>query len=73
MHALLQTGLDSGLLESAAQLASIAGAIVLLGLLAALSAFAYKSLVGDGIRWPGDEEEDESGVTRGGDDEWKYS
>ena len=72
MDALLQAGLGSGLLENVAQFASIAGAIVLLGLLAAFGAFAYKSLRG-GIRWPGDDD-DEVGVTQGGDDdEWKYS
>jgi uncharacterized membrane protein YebE (DUF533 family) len=71
MDALLQAGLDSGLLENAAQLASIAGAIVLLGLLAAFGAFAYKGLRGD-IRWPDDDDEME--VTQTGDDEeWKYS
>lgn len=73
----LQAGLGSGLLENAAQLASIAGAIVLLGGLAAFGAFVYKSLRG-GIRWPGDDDVtqagDDDGVTRAGDDEeWKYS
>ena len=73
MDALLQAGLGSGLLENVAQLANIAGAIVLLGLLAAFGAFVYKSMRG-GIRWPGDEDDEDVGVTRGGDDdEWKYS
>ena len=71
MWSLLQAGIGSGLLENAAQLASIAGAVVLLGLLAAFGAFAYKSLRG-GIEWPDDEED--AGVQRtGDDDEWKYS
>lgn len=66
----LQAGLDSGLLQNAAQLATIAGTLVLLGMLAAFGAFAYKSLRG-GVEWPDDEDE---GVQRAGDDEeWKYS
>jgi hypothetical protein len=71
MSLLLQAGIGSGLLENAAQLASIAGAIVLLGLLAAFGAFVYKSLRG-GVQWPDDD--DGTGVTQtGDDDEWKYS
>jgi hypothetical protein len=73
MSVALQAGLGSGLLENAAQLASVAGAVVLLGLLAAFGAFAYKSLRG-GVRWPDDVDEDDAGVTRAGDDdEWKFS
>ena len=72
MQTLLQAGIGSGLLENAAQLAGIAGAVVLLGLLAAFGAFAYKSLRG-GITWPDDVDDDEAGVTRTDDDEWKFS
>lgn len=67
--------LGSGLLESLADAVVIAGTLVLFLMLVAIGAFAYKSLRGDGVRWP-DEEDDEvgdSGVTKGGDDdEWKY-
>jgi hypothetical protein len=44
-------------------------------MLVALGSFAYKSLRGDGIRWPSDIEDDpdEEGARRGGpDDEWEY-
>jgi hypothetical protein len=73
MHVLFQAGLGSGLVESAAQLVSVAAAVILLGLLVAFGAFAYKSVRGEGIRWPDDDDE-ETGVQRSGDDdEWKYS
>lgn len=70
----LQLG-GSGVLESVAQLAVVGGTLVLLLALVALGAFAYKSLRGDGIRWPGDvdDDADDDEVRRGGtDDEWKY-
>jgi hypothetical protein len=75
MDGLLQAGIGSGLVENAAQLVSVASALVLLGLLAAFGAFVYKSVRGDGIRWPDDvDEDDETGVRRtGDDDEWKFS
>lgn len=72
----LQAFGDGGLIESAAQLATIAGTVVLVGLLIAFGAFVYKSTRGGGIRWPDDEEStgSEGGVTRNSDDdEWKYS
>ena len=74
---LLQLGLDSGFTQLAAQLVTIVGALVLLLMLAALGAFVYRSVAGDGIRWPTDEPEEtageDSGVTRGSDDDdWKY-
>jgi len=77
MWSLIQSGVDSGLFESASQLVVAAGSIVLLLMFAALAGFAYKSLRGDGIRWPEDVEddpEDEPGVRRTGDDddEWDY-
>jgi hypothetical protein len=74
MDVLLQAGIGSGLVENAAQLVSVASALVLLGLLAAFGAFVYKSVRG-GIQWPDDvEDDDETGVRRtGDDDEWKFS
>jgi hypothetical protein len=74
MWSLLQAGLDAGFLGTLAEFATVAGAVILLGLLAAFGAFAYRSLRGD-LEWPDDEEgEDEEGVTRtGSDDEWKFS
>jgi hypothetical protein len=69
----LQVG--NGLTESVAQAAVLAGTLVLLLGLVALGAFAYKSLRGDGIRWPDETEEDdrEGGARRGDpDDEWDY-
>ena len=77
MWSLIQSGVGSGLFESASQLVVAAGGIVLLLMFAALAGFAYKSLQGDGIRWPEDIEddpEDESAVRQSGDDddEWDY-
>lgn len=73
MDALLQAGLGSGLVENATRLVSVASALVLLGLLAAFGAFVYRSVRGEGIRWP-DDADDETGVSRtGDDDEWKFS
>ena len=70
----LQVG--GGLTESVAQAAVLAGTLVLVLMLVALVAFAYKSLQGDGIRWPSDVKEsdtDEEGARRGEpDDEWDY-
>ena len=69
--------LGSGLLESVGQLAAVAGTVVLLLILVGLGAFAYKSLVGDGVRWPDEREEadsdDDDGVVQGSrEDDWKY-
>ena len=76
------TVLAAGLPESVGGAVMIAGTIVLLLMLVALGAFAYKSLTGDGIEWPDDGTEDPDGqystggdeeLTKGGeDDEWKY-
>ena len=41
--------LGSGLLESVGQLAAVAGTVVLLLILVGLGAFAYKSVVGEGV------------------------
>jgi len=69
--------LGSGLLESVGQLAAVAGTVVLLLILVGLGAFAYKSVVGDGVRWPDEREEtdseNEDGVVQGSrEDDWKY-
>jgi hypothetical protein len=69
--------LGSGLLESVGQVAAVAGTVVLLLILVALGAFAYKSLAGDGIRWPDEREEadsdDDDSVVQGSrEDDWKY-
>ncbi|AEM59322.1 hypothetical protein HISP_19120 (plasmid) [Haloarcula hispanica N601] len=69
--------LGSGLLESVGQVAAVAGTVVLLLMLVGLGAFAYKSLIGDGIRWPDEREEADSeeddGVVQGSrEDDWKY-
>jgi len=69
--------LGSGLLESVGQVAAVAGTVVLLLILVALGAFAYKSLTGDGIRWPDEREEadsdDDDNVVQGSrEDDWKY-
>jgi hypothetical protein len=72
---LLQLQVGSGLLESISQAAAIAGTLVLLLLLVGLGGFAYKSLRGDGVRWPDemDEAGETDGVSRGGDDdEWEF-
>lgn len=66
--------LSGGLLESVAQVAVLAGALVLVLALVALGSFVYKSTRGDGIEWPDEtDSEDDEDVTRGDDDdEWKY-
>ena len=69
--------LSSGLLESVGQAAAVAGTVVLLLILVGLGTFAYKSLAGDGIRWPDEREEADSeennGVVQGSrEDDWKY-
>lgn len=72
MHALqwLQFG---GLTDAFSQVVVGAGAVVLLLMLVALGAFAYKSLRG-GVEWPDERpDEDGDGVSEGGeDDEWKF-
>jgi hypothetical protein len=71
----LQAGIESGLVESFAQVVPVAASLVLVLMLVALGSFAYKSLRGDGIRWPDevDENDPDEGARRGGpDDEWDY-
>lgn len=61
-----------GPLEYVAQVAGIAGALVLALILVAMGSYAYKQLRGDGVEWP-DEESDDDSVSRGNtDDEWEY-
>jgi len=63
-----------GLAESFSQVVVGAGAVILLLMVVALGAFAYKSLTG-GVEWPDDEPEpeDNTEVTKGSeDDEWKF-
>lgn len=61
-----------GLTEAFSQVVVGAGAVVLLLILVALGSFVYKSLNG-GVEWPDEKsEEEEEGVSRSGDDEWKY-
>lgn len=71
----LQAGFGSGLAESFAQIVPLAGTLVLLLMLVALGSFAYKSLRGDGIRWPDeiDEDDQDRDARRGDpDDEWEF-
>ncbi|MFC7046132.1 hypothetical protein ACFQH6_12555 [Halobacteriaceae archaeon GCM10025711] len=66
---------ESGLLESVANLVALAGMVVLVLIIVAMGGIAYRSMTGDGIQWPGDADEaaDEDEVSRGRqDDEWKY-
>lgn len=64
-----------GIMDAVGGLVSIAGSVILLLMLIGLGGFAYKSLRGDGIRWPDEnaEEQSDDEVQRGDDDdEWKY-
>lgn len=61
-----------GPLESVAQVAVIAGTLVLALMIVAMATYAYKQLRGDGVEWP-DEESNDDSVNRGDtDDEWDY-
>jgi hypothetical protein len=78
MYVPLQSPAGSGLTESLGQLAVVAGSVILIHMLVAMGGIAYKSLRGDGIRWP-DETEAHEGADDGevreshrDDDEWKY-
>lgn len=63
--------LGDGIVQTVAQLAVLGGSLVLVLLLVAGGAFAYKQLRGDGVEWP--EEDDEETVRQGDqDDEWDY-
>lgn len=64
--------LQTGLPEVFTDLLGIAATVVLLLMVVALGAFAYKSLTG-GVEWPEDREEDDETLRRGDqDDEWDY-
>lgn len=65
--------LIAGLPDWIPNLIGFAGTLILVLILVALAGFAYKSLTGDGIKWPDDIEDDDDGVSRGdADDEWDY-
>ena len=61
-----------GLLESAAQVAIIAGTLVLVLMLVALGGFAYKQLLGGGVEWPEEDPGDDDTGRSGDADEWDY-
>jgi hypothetical protein len=70
---LLQAVGGGGLLGSVAQVAAVAGTLVLALILVGLATVAYKHLRGGGIEWPDDKREADDEVARGGsDDEWDY-
>lgn len=73
--ALVALQVGDGFLETVVQAAVVAGSLVFVLGLVALGAFAYRSLRGDGIRWPDETEEPdpEEGARPGdADDEWDY-
>jgi hypothetical protein len=73
MTPLLLQSLGGGLLETLAQAAVLAGTLLLLLMLVALGAYAYKQTRGDGVEWPDETPEDEDDVQSGStDDEWDY-
>ncbi|WP_435183650.1 hypothetical protein [Halobellus sp. EA9] len=61
-----------GSLQSIAQFASLAATLVLILMLIAAGALVYRHFFDGGIEWP-DEDDNDDGVSRGGnDDEWDY-
>ena len=63
---------QAGLPEVIPGLVGIGSAVVILLMLVAMAAFAYRSMNG-GVEWPEDREEDEDALRQGGpDDEWDY-
>lgn len=64
--------------ESLADALSIVGTLILLLLLVAFAGTLYRSVQGDGIRWPGETDSENDGVSRhppadnDDDDEWKF-
>jgi len=64
--------------ETLGDLVTLAGTLLLVVMLVALGTFAYRSLTGEGIRWPDEVEAENDGVSRRPDsedddeDEWKY-
>lgn len=69
---ILQIG--SGLVQSASQIAVLAGSIVLVLMIVGMVGIAYKHFRGGGIEWPDDDDSDTDGGVSSGDadDEWKY-
>lgn len=63
---------QAGLTEALPNLVGIGSVVVILLMLVAMAAFAYKSMNG-GVEWPEDREEDEDALRQGApDDEWDY-
>ena len=66
------TVLQLGIPDIIPDLVGIAGTVVLIMMVVALGAFAYRSLTG-GVEWPDEREEDPDALSRGDDDdEWDY-
>lgn len=64
--------LQLGLPEFVPDLIGVAGALVLVLMLAALAGIAYRALTG-GIEWPEDRAEEDEAVRQGTEDEeWDY-
>ncbi|MFB6252074.1 MAG: hypothetical protein ABEI27_10400 [Halobellus sp.] len=61
-----------GPFESVAQVAGIAGTLVLALMIVALGTIAYKQYSGEGIEWPEDTNDDDSVSSGNSDDEWDY-
>lgn len=73
MSVLLQVIGGGGLLGSVAQIAAVAGTLVLALIIVGLVTVAYKHFQGDGIEWPDERSDSDDSVARGGsDDEWDY-
>lgn len=71
--ALLQLVDGGGLLGSVAQIAAVAGTLILALIVVGLVTVAYKHFQGDGIEWPDEDDEAGGEVAQGGsDDEWDY-
>ena len=68
----LATPLLVGVGAAGATVAVLAGTVVLVLMLVALAGVAYRGLRGDGIRWPGDERDDDEVRRASDDEEWKY-
>jgi len=77
MDSLVLQAFGSGLVGSIAQVAVIAGTLVLMMGLVAMGVYAYKNIRGDGVTWPDERDDmdvgDDDGVRKGNkDDEWDY-
>lgn len=72
MHAASLPLAQSGIPEAIPDLVGVGSALVLVLMLVAIGAFAYKSLTG-GVEWPEDREPDDDALRKGDpDDEWDY-